>query len=167
MINTPKKRSRRSVGIVIGTVAVIVLLCFVFGNSMLSKQDSAEVSATVMELVRGFLRPIVEWITGGPVDDVLLHKVVRKGAHFTEFAALSFFLTGLLRLFCCMWRTHAMGYVLFFSLLIGVLDEFLQSFTGRGSSVRDVVLDFCGALMGILCAIVAIEIYDWFRWRRK
>jgi VanZ family protein len=167
MQNNQNNRARRSVGIAIAAVTVIAMLCFVFGNSMLSKQESAEVSSTVMELVRGLLRPIVEWITGGAVDDALLHKVVRKGAHFAEFAALSFFLTCLLRLLCCTWRTHAMGYVLFFSLLIGVLDEFLQSFTGRGSSVRDVVLDFSGALIGILCAIVVIEIYDWIRWRRK
>ena len=161
------KRVLRPIGIVIAIAAIVALLCFVFGNSMLSKQESAEVSSTVMELVRGLLRPIVEWITGGAVDDTLLHKVVRKGAHFAEFALLSALLTGLLRLLCGTWRTHAMGYVLFFSLLIGVLDEFLQSFTGRGTSVRDVMLDFCGALIGIGCAIVLIELYDWIRWKRK
>jgi hypothetical protein len=61
-------------------------------------------------------------------------------------------LTGILWLVCGTWRTHAMGYVLFASLLCGVLDEFLQSFTGRGTSVRDVMLDFGGALIGIVCA---------------
>lgn len=160
------KNNTRRIAILINAVLLILILCFVFGNSMLSKQESAEVSSSVMGAVEGILRPIVELITGGSVDDTLLHKVVRKGAHFAEFAALSALLTGLLWLWHGTWQTHAMGYVLFCSLLVGVLDEFLQSFTGRGSSVRDVMIDFCGALMGIAFAIAVIGIYGRLR-RRK
>ena len=160
------KITPRQIAVLIGSLILILILCFVFGNSMLSKQESAEVSSGVMEAIQGILRPVVELITGGPVDDTLLHKVVRKGAHFAEFAALSALLTGLLQLLCGTWRTHAIGYVLFLSLLIGVLDEFLQSFTGRGTSVRDVMLDLCGSLIGILFAIVLIELLQWLR-RRK
>jgi VanZ family protein len=134
---------------------------------MLSKQESAEVSSSVMDAMEGILRPIVEFVTGGPVDDTLLHKVVRKGAHFAEFAALSALLTVLLHLIFGTWRTHAMGYVLFLSLLFGVLDEFLQSFTGRGTSVRDVMLDLCGALLGIACVITLIEIIKRLRRHQK
>lgn len=156
-----EKRNRitpRQIAILIGIAALVLILCFVYGNSMLSKQESAEVSSSVMDAMEGILRPIVEFVTGGPVDDTLLHKVVRKGAHFAEFAALSALLTVLLHLIFGTWRTHAMGYVLFLSLLFGVLDEFLQSFTGRGTSVRDVMLDLCGALLGIACVITLIEI---------
>jgi VanZ family protein len=60
-----------------------------------------------------------------------------------------------------------MGYVLFLSLLFGVLDEFLQSFTGRGTSVRDVMLDLCGALLGIACVITLIEIIKRLRRHQK
>lgn len=164
-----EKRNRitpRQIAILIGIAALVLILCFVYGNSMLSKQESAEVSSSVMDAMEGILRPIVEFVTGGPVDDTLLHKVVRKGAHFAEFAALSALLTVLLHLIFGTWRTHAMGYVLFLSLLFGVLDEFLQSFTGRGTSVRDVMLDLCGALLGIACAITVIEIFERLR-RRK
>lgn len=164
-----EKRNRitpRQIAILIGIAALVLILCFVYGNSMLSKQESAEVSSSVMDAMEGILRPIVEFVTGGPVDDTLLHKVVRKGAHFAEFAALSALLTVLLHLIFGTWRTHAMGYVLFLSLLFGVLDEFLQSFTGRGTSVRDVMLDLCGALLGIACVITVIEIFERLR-RRK
>jgi VanZ family protein len=161
------KITPRQIAILIGIAALILILCFVYGSSMLSKQESAEVSSSVMDSIKGILRPIVELVTGGPVDDTLLHKVVRKGAHFAEFAALSALLTILLRLIFGTWRTHAMGYVLFLSLLFGVLDEFLQSFTGRGTSVRDVMLDLCGALLGILCAIALIEFCGWLRRRNN
>ena len=164
-----EKRNRitpRQIAILIGIAALVLILCFVYGNSMLSKQESAEVSSSVMDAMEGILRPIVEFVTGGPVDDTLLHKVVRKGAHFAEFAALSALLTVLLHLIFGTWRTHAMGYVLFLSLLFGVMDEFLQSFTGRGTSVRDVMLDLCGALLGIACVITVIEIFERLR-RRK
>ena len=165
-----EKRHRitpRQIAILIGIAALVLILCFVYGNSMLSKQESAEVSSSVMDAMEGILRPIVEFVTGGPVDDTLLHKVVRKGAHFAEFAALSALLTVLLHLIFGTWRTHAMGYVLFLSLLFGVLDEFLQSFTGRGTSVRDVMLDLCGALWGIACAITVIEIFERRRRHQK
>ena len=165
-----EKRNRitpRQIAILIGIAALVLILCFVYGNSMLSKQESAEVSSSVMDALEGILRPIVEFVTGGPVDDTLLHKVVRKGAHFAEFAALSALLTVLLHLIFGTWRTHAMGYVLFLSLLFGVLDEFLQSFTGRGTSVRDVMLDLCGALLGIACVITLIEIIKRLRRHQK
>ena len=165
-----EKRNRitpRQIAILIGIAALVLILCFVYGNSMLSKQESAEVSSSVMDAMEGILRPIVEFVTGGPVDDTLLHKVVRKGAHFAEFAALSALLTVLLHLIFGTWRTHAMGYVLFLSLLFGVMDEFLQSFTGRGTSVRDVMLDLCGALLGIACVITLIEIIKRLRRHQK
>lgn len=161
------KYTRRRIGILLGIVATLAVLCFVFGNSLLSKQESAEVSSSVKEALEGLLRPVAEFFAGGEVSDELLHKIVRKGAHFIEFAGLSALLTGILWLVCGTWRTHAMGYVLFASLLCGVLDEFLQSFTGRGTSVRDVMLDFGGALIGIVCALALIELILWIRRRRS
>lgn len=162
------KRTGRQWAILIGALALILWLSFVFGNSTLSKQESAEVSSSFMEAIEVVLRPIVEWVTGESASYDLLHKIVRKGAHLVEFAALSFILTVLLRLFCGTWKTHAIGYVLFISLLFGVADEFLQSFTGRGTSVRDVMLDFVGALIGVGIGIVIIELFEKiFRRRSK
>ena len=166
-MNWHAKTTRRQIAIAICLIALILILCFVYGNSLLDKQESAEVSSSVMEALQGILRPIAEWIAGAPVDDTLLHRVVRKGAHVAEFAALSSFLTAFLWLWQGTWRTHAMGYVLFFSLLFGVLDEFLQSFTGRGTSVRDVMIDFGGAILGIFGAAVLIEVYEWLKRKRK
>ena len=167
MISKQNNRTRQLFGFIVNIVATIAILCFVFGNSMLSKQESAQVSTGVMRMIQGILRPIVELITGGPVDDTLLHKVVRKGAHVTEFAVLSALLTGLLWRRKGTWQTDAMGYVLFLSLLCAVSDEFLQSFTDRGSSVRDVVLDLCGSILGIVFAVALIEFCAWIKQKKR
>ena len=39
-------------------------------------------------------------------------------------------------------------------LLVAVLDEYIQHFTGRGSAVTDVILDFSGGLFGLATALL-------------
>ena len=51
--------------------------------------------------------------------------------------------------------------LLFFALLCAVADEFLQSFTGRTSSVRDVLIDFGGALCGMLLTMLVVRGVRW------
>ena len=41
-------------------------------------------------------------------------------------------------------------YPLFFVLVIAVGDEFIQSFVGRGSNVRDVLIDFSGGILAVI-----------------
>ena len=41
-------------------------------------------------------------------------------------------------------------YSLFGVLLCATLDEYFQSFVGRTSSVSDILIDFCGGIIGII-----------------
>ena len=85
-----------------------------------------------------------------------IHGAVRKTAHFLEYALLGFLSTGLLLLLLrhgwlklpglYVWLIPAL-----FCLLYAATDELHQMFADRGAQVRDVVLDFCGALFGIGC----------------
>ncbi len=154
----------RRICITLIIAAILLVLCFIFGNSLLDRQQSGEMSASVLEVLYPVIRPVVNALTGASASEELLHTVVRKLAHFTEFAGLAFFATLLLLQLSGTWRTHAMAYVLFGTLLSAVIDEFIQSFTGRGPSVRDVVIDFGGALFGIavtllLCALIRAVIH--------
>lgn len=146
--------TRRTVWIALNIVAVFLVLCFIFGNSLLDGQESGEMSGSVLAVLYPIIEPIVSALTGAPAEEELLHMVVRKLAHFTEFAGLALFATLLLLQLCGTWRTHAMGYVLFGTLFSAVVDEFIQSFTGRGPSVRDVLIDFSGALCGIMATLL-------------
>ena len=86
----------------------------------------------------------------------LLHVVVRKGAHLFEYAMLG----GLLYLLfkCFKQREHNCWiYALFLVLLCATMDEFFQSFVGRTSSVRDVLIDFSGGIIG-MCVISFITL---------
>lgn len=83
----------------------------------------------------------------------LLSFILRKCAHFTEFAALGF----------CLYNALPAGrskkmISLTLPALIGVLyavsDEFHQHFSkGRVPSVRDVLIDSSGVVFGIILAI--------------
>lgn len=163
----PDLVTRRRVGIALNILAIAAVLCFIFGNSLLDGQESGEMSSSVLDLVKPILRPIVDVLTKNPVTDALLHAVVRKLAHFTEFAGLASLSTLLLFQLCGTLRTHAVGYVLFGTLLAAVTDEFIQSFTGRGTSVRDALLDFCGALFGLLLTALICRLIRTFVSRKK
>ena len=127
-------------------IAIILTLAFIWGNSLLNREQSSDESAWVLQLVT----PILELFVGkGRVTEHL----VRKLAHFTEFSLLGF------ELF--FWFSYvrekgkeilllAMAHGLFAALT----DETIQLFSARGSQVQDVWLDFAGATAGALFALL-------------
>ena len=74
---------------------------------------------------------------------------IRKSAHFVEYFILA-------SLFSHWLNTKSFNsiekiiYPLFFVLVIAVGDEFIQSFVGRGSNVRDVLIDFSGGILAVV-----------------
>ena len=81
--------------------------------------------------------------------------IIRKSAHFFEYGLLAALLAIDFYLFK-QSRLNLVIYSLFITLLCAVGDEFYQSFIGRGSTVRDIVIDFSGALFGIACVGVVL-----------
>ena len=74
--------------------------------------------------------------------------IIRKGAHFLEYLLLTILIVTYLRNGEYTKR-ELMVYPLFIVLFLSVSDEFIQSFVGRGSNVRDIVLDFSGGMVGM------------------
>ncbi len=127
------------------TIGLLATLCFIWGNSMQSVEASQALSLGVLEKVR----PVLEAMAGvGRVTDHL----VRKLAHFAEFAALGMQLALLLIMFGHVRLQSAIN-CLFFGLTIAVLDETIQIFTYRGSQLQDVWLDFFGFCAGLAAAL--------------
>lgn len=127
---------------------VLICLCiatvaFIWGNSMLGSKASSNVSNSVL----GALNPIIRRFGIVSKDDLWLRKL----AHFTEFAAL-----GAELLFLAAVRRRlglqAASNCAFTALLAALTDETIQLISGRNSQVLDVLLDFSGALTGILIA---------------
>ena len=132
-------------------VVIILTLAFIWGNSLLSREQSSDESAWVLQLVT----PVLELFVGkGRVTEHL----VRKLAHFTEFALLGFELffwfvplrqTGRKPLFL------AMAHGLFAALA----DETIQLFSARGAQLQDVWLDFAGVTAGAVLALIITALF--------
>ena len=115
---------------------LIATLCFIWSKSLVGKEGSASLSRTVTAWLNGIGIPVTE-------------HFVRKSAHFCEFGLLG------CELMLLFWLRSGVRFqnlcnAAFAALLSAVTDETIQSFSGRGSQVLDVVLDFSGALTGIL-----------------
>lgn len=89
----------------------------------------------------------------------LTHSLVRKLAHFCEYALLGAHLYFLPPLFAKVrWQL-----VLLFGLPIALFDEGLQSFVpGRSPAITDVLLDFSGYLFGLFFLALCMRIFKAF-----
>ena len=86
-------------------------------------------------------------------------------------ATLPIFLGFWLMLSLRVYTRRILSYIswpLFFGLLAGVLDEGIQMFAdGRGSDVRDVVIDFSGVVFGLLAALFLLLLVRMFHVLRE
>ena len=122
----------------INTALLILLLTFIWGNSMLPGEISGAISDWVKDLI-AMLFPGDGPVTSGG-------GLLRKIAHFTEFAALGM---------CLAWRFGMLQRANYWPVLCGVaaacVDETIQRFVpDRGPSLFDVGIDSCGVLTGII-----------------
>ena len=119
-------------------VLFVLVLCFIWGNSILSKEISHAISSLVASVMGG-----------GSGSGEEGHHIVRKLAHFIEFAALG--ATGHLFFESLMQDKHKRYITL---ALIGVatplIDETIQIFSGRGPALSDVWIDIAGYTLGAL-----------------
>lgn len=133
---------------------IIVNTAVIFLSSMASVEESVEISSGVMAFIKGIIDP------NDKIDTEFFHHIVRKAAHFTEFFTLAMFYTVLRKKLqeYMLFVQNMVMIVPFITLFTAVLDEFIQSFTGRGTSVRDVILDFSGSVCGIIITTVVFNI---------
>ena len=126
---------------------VLAQTAFIWCNSMASVEDSGAFSGGIMLFIKNFIDP------GDRLDPEFFHHIIRKTAHFTEFFLLGMLYTFVRRQIHFPKRASFALLAPFAGLFTAVCDEWIQSYTGRGSSVRDVMLDFAG----VLCAVVVVE----------
>ncbi|MGN0628165.1 MAG: VanZ family protein [Oscillospiraceae bacterium] len=118
-------------------IAIAAVLVFIWGNSLLSREASQLLSDSVQS---GLIQ-----ISGGDTSGGVNSAVLRKVAHFCEFAALGGLTALLLR-----GRKKGCLKAFAFSAACAAIDETIQIFSNRGSSVADVILDCFGAGFGVL-----------------
>lgn len=143
--------NKKRIAVALLSLVIILIVLFIFGNSLKSREESKKDSDTIAEVIE----PIVEAVCGREVENVGF--IVRKMAHLTEFCILGLAVSGLVLVVDYNRKWWLCGYGLLFGLLVAVCDEFIQSFVGRGSAVSDVLIDFSGAIMGFFVLIALVE----------
>ena len=127
---------------------LVLNLVFIWGNSLLPGSVSGAISHWLRDLL-ALLFP------GGPTEPDSGHGLLRKLAHFTEFACLG-------ALFA--WLFGMLHKPFLLALPCGFaaasVDETIQRFVpDRGPSFVDVLIDTSGALLGIVFLIVGYTVF--------
>ena len=136
---------------------ILITVGFIWGNSMKTVEQSSTQSTSVAELLRPVLDPREK------LEKSEFHNLVRKLAHVVEFFALGLFVVGFSVSLGAYLERKFVSLPILMVLLVAVTDEYIQYFTGRGSLVTDVVLDFAGSLTGMGVTVLIL----WsFRWRK-
>lgn len=144
---------------VLGTAGMI--FCFSAQEGTVSSNASGQIVEKVIEVVD------VDYNTRPPAEQQsifsFVEHLVRKSAHFLEYAALGAFLRLLMNAYA--WRLPTR-----ISWLIGTLyactDELHQLFISqRNAQWQDVLLDSLGVLFGICIAWVLISLQK--RWKEQ
>lgn len=129
------------------TALLIANILFIWGNSMLP----GELSGAISQWLRNLLSFL---FSGGGSNSDSGHGLLRKLAHFTEFACLGLLFT---------WLFGMLRKPFLFALPCGFLaaciDETIQRFVpGRGPAFKDVLIDTAGALVGMGILILGYTI---------
>lgn len=144
---------------VVFTAALIACIMFIFRNSLENGAQSSARSQAVMQLVNSALAKVHL----GPVSEHL----IRKLAHFSEFALEGFLLMLCMRVYSRRPLRHITVPMLA-GVLTALTDETIQLFSeGRSSQVTDVWLDSAGVLAGILAALLLMGLWRLLFHHRK
>ena len=134
---------------------LICLLAFIWGNSLLPGDESGDLSGFVGKIL-GTLLPFLDLTTG------IGSFILRKFAHFSEFAALGLVLCWFFGMTQRRkWLAHLLP--LGCGIIVAGIDETIQIFSpGRHASIVDVGIDSAGALTGIVfLLIITILCRNW------
>lgn len=136
---------RRKAAIGINVLILLAMLVFIFGHSTADQAASSAESMQLLSLLSGLFQGLTE-------------HMLRKLAHFSEFAALGFFTIHLCHV-CRKLHLHAMVHSLFFGLLCALTDESLQLLNDRSAQVSDVWIDFSGVCCGVLFFLLLLVLH--------
>lgn len=136
---------RRIAAIGINILLLLAILIFIFSHSLADKAASTQESMQLLSILSGLIKGLTE-------------HMLRKLAHFSEFAALGFFTIHLCHIGRKM-HLHAIAHSLFFGLLCALTDESLQLLNDRSAQVSDVWIDFSGVCCGVLFFVLLFVIH--------
>ena len=151
--------SRSTIKRIAPWVAAGLWMVVIFLLSAQVAEDSSQTSGRIVHWVLGCLyRDFEKFSTVRQAELMALWSVIiRKGAHFTEYAVLAALIANVLRGYSLPGKLR-WGLPVAASALYALTDEFHQYFVpGRACRLLDVGIDTCGAVFG--------TIIFWSLWR--
>ncbi len=134
---------------VVFTALSVLIISFIFRNSLMNASVSTVQSTSVLDTILNFFKSIGIHLN-------ITENFVRKCAHYVEFSVLAvtlFFMyqSYFFKLKSTVFTTLLTGFI------VACIDEILQLFSyGRSAQFSDVLLDFSGVL--ITTAIISLVI---------
>ena len=141
---------RIKIRFIIFAVLSAAVLAFIFFNSSRTPDESNGMSIGVMDAILRLMDP------NGVLDHRIVHIIVRKSAHFIEYAVYGGCLCGMAAAWHDGTRRFYASLTLLTAILSAVVDEIIQGFFARTSSPVDVLLDFTGSAAGV-CVMYLIS----------
>lgn len=160
---SPKKRylCRRGKYLVFAglvALAICVLLALIYTLSAQQGNETTELSRRATRFLCRFIFFDFEDYSQNLQLQIVsgLNRFIRKLAHFIAFAGIGFF-TYLCGYFFWERRGWRLATSFIISAIAAIADEFHQQFVdGREALFTDVLLDCCGAMVGIIFCIMVI-----------
>lgn len=128
-------------------LAFVLILGFIWGQSFFDEISSSRESGYI---TIHFIRPVVRFFAGNAAANRVKDTTTRKIAHVIEYAVLGLVFGSVLK--NCRPR---FWFALLFCMAVGLLDETIQLYTGRGSNLTDVWIDAGGAALGLSILLFA------------
>lgn len=126
----------------LGLFLSVAMVLFIWGNSLVPGTGSGSLSLAVVEALRGALH------AAGLPNGWVTNLLVRKTAHFTEYAVLGVVVSSAL-LAGGPLRGRRLLVAAAVLMLVPSIDETIQLFVpGRCGAVTDVMIDCCGGATG-------------------
>ncbi len=136
----------------------LVTMALIFLFSSMNGEGSGRLSGNITRVLLKVLYPAYEQLSKQQQRGAfqLMHHLVRKAAHMTEFAVLAAWVY----MFAAECRRRCKGLWAFgISVLYAATDEWHQSFVkARGAQIGDVVIDAIGALFGCLIVFLVLRL---------
>ncbi len=137
-------------------VLILVMMGVIFWFSSMNAAQSSEASGRVTEIAIQIVYPDYPTLPAQQRRGAyrLMERIVRKSAHFSEYAVLGCLFALFFCTFSFRYRPAAAWGC---ATLYAMSDELHQAFVaGRGAMITDVVIDSAGAACGILLAVIGM-----------
>lgn len=157
---------KHKISVAFCVILIILTVGFIWNNSRKPAKQSQADSAAITEKIEN----VISKDASGDENSFIKLSVakIRKAAHAIEFFVLGAVLTALTFILKKRFTPQLLWNILSAALAIAVVDESIQILSGRGPTVYDVLLDFCGAVIGFLLTLfISFIISSLKRGKRK